>query len=385
MTEPPGSQTYASVVSRESVRIGLTIAALNGLDVLTADIQNAYLNAPCEEKIWTTCEPEFGEARRGLQAIIVRALYGLKSAGASFQNLLADCLGHLGYVSCKADPDVWLRETTRPDGFECYEYLLIYTDAIMAIGLDNQTCLSHINKYFKLKDGSIQPPDIYLGAKIKKTALKNGGLCWGQSASGYLQETVQNVEAWLDEYDLKLPTRTGTPMSASYRLELDVTPLLNDETANYFQSLIGSLRWGVELGRIDIATEISLLAGHLAMPRSGHLYAAFRVFAYLKTHHNSRIVFDPTTPDIDYTIFKDNDWEKFYGDIRESIPGNAPAPRGNPVTLYACTWMRTTLGTRSLGGRERDTSSTCKRLQWIGTRKIRGLLRVQALHRNSRR
>jgi hypothetical protein len=137
---------------------------------------------------------EFGESKRGMRAIIVRALYVLKPAGASFWNLLADCLGHLGYVSCKVDPDVWLWETTRPDGFEFYEYLLIYTDDIMAIGLDNKTCLSRINKYFKLKDGSIQPPDIYLGAKIKKTALKNGGLCWGWSASGYLQETVQNVE-----------------------------------------------------------------------------------------------------------------------------------------------------------------------------------------------
>ena len=38
--------TYAAVVSRESVRIAFTYAALNGLDVFAADIQNAYLQAP---------------------------------------------------------------------------------------------------------------------------------------------------------------------------------------------------------------------------------------------------------------------------------------------------------------------------------------------------
>jgi hypothetical protein len=43
MTAPPTALTYASVVSRESVRIMLTIAALNGLEVLSSDIQNAYL------------------------------------------------------------------------------------------------------------------------------------------------------------------------------------------------------------------------------------------------------------------------------------------------------------------------------------------------------
>ena len=52
MTETPASITYSSVVARDSVRILLTIAALNNLSVLGCDIQNAYLTAPCREKIW---------------------------------------------------------------------------------------------------------------------------------------------------------------------------------------------------------------------------------------------------------------------------------------------------------------------------------------------
>eukprot|EP00980_Cylindrotheca_fusiformis_P020136 scaffold7198_cov78-Cylindrotheca_fusiformis.AAC.1 len=38
--------TFAGVVSRESVRIALTYAALNGVDVWAADIRNAYIQAP---------------------------------------------------------------------------------------------------------------------------------------------------------------------------------------------------------------------------------------------------------------------------------------------------------------------------------------------------
>eukprot|EP00957_Ditylum_brightwellii_P189296 14408273-Ditylum_brightwellii.AAC.1 len=38
------------VVSRETVRIALTIAALNNLGIMAANIGNAYLNAPCREK-----------------------------------------------------------------------------------------------------------------------------------------------------------------------------------------------------------------------------------------------------------------------------------------------------------------------------------------------
>ena len=111
MTEAPATLTYASVVSRESVRIALTLAALNDLEVKAADIQNAYLTAPVSEKIWMTLRVEFGtDARK--KAIIICALYGLKSAGASFRNHLADCMCQLGYHSCKADPDLWFKAET---------------------------------------------------------------------------------------------------------------------------------------------------------------------------------------------------------------------------------------------------------------------------------
>jgi hypothetical protein len=88
--------TYSSVVSRDSVRIALTIAALNGLKVMACDIQNAYLTADCREKIWTVAGPEFG-SEAGTIFIVKKALYGLKSAGAAFRSLLADTLMDMGY------------------------------------------------------------------------------------------------------------------------------------------------------------------------------------------------------------------------------------------------------------------------------------------------
>ena len=52
LTDEPSSLTYSSVVSRDSVRIAFTIAALNDLDVLTADVGNAYLCAKPREKYY---------------------------------------------------------------------------------------------------------------------------------------------------------------------------------------------------------------------------------------------------------------------------------------------------------------------------------------------
>ena len=83
-TTAPTSITYSSVVSRDLVRISLTVAALNGLDILACNIQNAYLRAKCKEKIWTIAGPEFG-SEEGAMMIVKMALYGLNCSGAAFR------------------------------------------------------------------------------------------------------------------------------------------------------------------------------------------------------------------------------------------------------------------------------------------------------------
>jgi hypothetical protein len=136
--------TYASVVSQESVRIALTLAALNDLDILSADIQGAYLNAPCREKIYVVCGPEFGEYE-GRIGVIKKALYGLLSSGAAWHATLVEVLStHLEFRPCRMDQDVWFRPAQRSDGSRLYEYILVYTDDILAISTDPHSLLSYI-------------------------------------------------------------------------------------------------------------------------------------------------------------------------------------------------------------------------------------------------
>jgi hypothetical protein len=40
---------------------------------------------------------------------------------------------------------------------------------------------------------------------------------------------------------------------------LDATPELDDSRANYYQGLIGVLRWMIELGSIDIMASVAML------------------------------------------------------------------------------------------------------------------------------
>ena len=89
----------------------------------------------------------------------------------------------------------------------------------------------------------------------------------------------------------------------------------------------------VEIGRVDIITEVSTLSSRMAMPREGHMDAMFHVFAYLKAINNSRMVFDPTYPYINKTNFQEHEWKRLYGDVKEEIPNNLPKPLGREVNI----------------------------------------------------
>ena len=109
---------YAGVVSRKSVRIILTYAALNGVDVAADDIRNAYLQAPSSQCDYIVCGPKFFLENVGKKSLIRRALHGGKTAGRDFWNHLLSCMHHLGFEECKAYADVCMRAAKKEDGTE---------------------------------------------------------------------------------------------------------------------------------------------------------------------------------------------------------------------------------------------------------------------------
>ena len=314
MTDTPNTLTYSSVVSRDSVRIALTIAALNELSVMACNIQNAYLTAECMEKIWTRAGPEFG-SESGSIMIVKKALYGLKGSGAAFRAHLAERLHDIGFIPTRADPDVWRRPAVTPDGFKYYEYILCYVDDLLAISHDVQSVLKSVQDTFKFKDNKIDKPDVYLGAQLDKMSV-DGFKGWTMSSEKYVKSAIKNIEQTLAEMNQRLPTNCRTPLSSGYRPELDTSPELKAEGLQRYQELIGILRWAVELGLVDILLETALMSTHLALPRRGHLEQLHHIFGYLKVNPKHKLFFDPQHPNIDERAFKEHDWFEFYRDAK---------------------------------------------------------------------
>ena len=240
----------------------------------------------------------------------------------------------MGYRPCLADPDVWLRPAVKNCGFEYYEYVLTYVDDCLAISHNPNATMEGIQAKFKLKNDKFAEPNDYLGATLAKMTTASGPACWTQSSDKYVMASIQSVEATLAEKGNKLPTKCVTPLSSGYRPETDTGPELGAQGHQYFQELIGMLRWVVEVGRLDILLEVSMLSHHLALPREGHLEQALHIFGYLKEHPKRKIAFDPDHPEVDERRFKQYDWYDFYRDAKEAIPTNMPPPRGRTVSTH---------------------------------------------------
>lgn len=332
-TSAPSSITYSSVVSRDSVRIALTIAALNDLKVVSCDIQNAYLTAPCREKIYTIAGPEFG-SDEGSIMIVKRALYGLKSSGAAFHSYLAEILYDLGYKPSKGDPDVWLRPAVKPDGHQYYEYLLTYVDDIILVSHDPDVTMKGLQEAVKLKNDKFCPPDSFLGSQLTFKEI-TGQPCWCMTSNRYITEAIKTLEQSLQKKGAgPIPNKASTPLPLKYHPELESSPELNAADTKLYQEMIGILRWSVELGRIDIALEVSLMSSHMAAPRIGHLQQLLHMLGYLKRVPKLTLAFDPRHPEIDEQRFHKYDWHDFYRDAKEEIPHDFPSPRGHEITTH---------------------------------------------------
>ena len=350
VTDPPAVMTYSSVVSRDSVRIILLYAIVNELNVLTADVGNAYLNANTTEKYYITAGPEFGPDE-GKRALIVRALYGLKSSGAAWHAHFSETLLTLQFEPCRADFDVWRRPAIRKDGRSYYEYVLVYVDDLIHVSEDPSILMKDLQDEhnYRLKD--IMEPDRYLGAKFGKYTLPDGTITYYMSAELYLEKAIPVIE---ERFGGKLTSmfrtsRYSTPAPSDFHPELDTTDFMDADGTNLYQSYIGILRWAVELGRIDVAHFASVMSKFSALPREGHLAALIRGFAYLKTNIHYCIVFDPFERNFTDIQESPADWQQFYPDVEGELkPPLMPEPRGLPfqITLFCDAAHATDLTTR---------------------------------------
>ena len=113
------------------------------------------------------------------------------------------------------------------------------------------------------------------------------------SGCDYVKNEVRNVEERLKHSTgMGSSNKVRTPMEVTCKPELDTSDLLQPEDITLYQGYIRLIHSEKELGEVDIYHEISILSSYNVSPRNCNLKALICIFAYLKKHETSSIVFD---------------------------------------------------------------------------------------------
>jgi hypothetical protein len=241
-TDPPSQTTYSTVVSRDSVRITFLIAALNDIEILSADIGNTYLNAPTKERVHTMAGPEFGPNRIGQTVIIVRALDGLKSSGAPWHSVLAEAIHSMGFQASLADPNVWYREATKDNSFEYYEYLIVCVDDILILSHRAKEVMKTIGTLYRLKEPATAPTT-YLGASFIEWSV-SGDKMWAVSSQKYIKEAILCLEIELQKSGQRLTGKPVTPYDVRLQTRIRCYTIIRIRSSKLFHEL----NWDIEMG-----------------------------------------------------------------------------------------------------------------------------------------
>ena len=96
LTKDPNETVYSGVVSLRNLRLAMTLAELNDLQLWGADAGNVYLQALTKEKHYIVAGPEFEELQ-GHVLDMFKVLYGTKSGGGCWHDKLFDILQQMGF------------------------------------------------------------------------------------------------------------------------------------------------------------------------------------------------------------------------------------------------------------------------------------------------
>ncbi|KAL7578841.1 hypothetical protein ACA910_016061 [Epithemia clementina (nom. ined.)] len=311
---------YSGVVSLQSLRIVMFLSELNALKLWGADIDNAYLEAFTEEKIFIVAGPEFGD-RKGHILIISKALYGLRTSGARWHDRFFDVMRDMGFTPSKNDPDIWMRPSK--DG-KVYEYIAFYVNDLAIAAKDPAKICQILRDKFKFK-------------------LKGDGLLEYHLGCGYWRDPdgtlvadpkkyIEKMMEWYEKEFGEKPKMIKTPLEPGDHLEIDESPECSEKDQSRYLTMIGQLQWLVDLGRFDVFCATMTMSKFRPAPREGHISRLKMRYGYVSEMRTAAICFCTAEPNYDDIKVPQHDWMRtVYGNVKEVIPEDIPEPKGKPV------------------------------------------------------
>ncbi|PRQ51221.1 putative RNA-directed DNA polymerase [Rosa chinensis] len=261
-------ETFSPVVRHSTVRIILSLAAMNNWELRQLDVKNAFLHGDLKEEVYMHQPLGFVDSVHPNYVCLLRKyLYGLKQAPRAWNEKFTNFLPALGFKFSHSDPSLFVKATS--DGIIA---LLLYVDDIVITGSDKNgvsSVISELSDVFDMKD--LGPLSYFLGINVQ---YKDKGLFLSQET--YAKDLI--AKAGLDTC-----RECNTPcLPHAQLLKNEGTPLSNP---SLYRSIVGALQY-LTFTRPDIAFAVNTVCQFMSQPTDVHYASVKRILRYISSRYH---------------------------------------------------------------------------------------------------
>ena len=358
------TETFSPVSRHTSLRVILSLAATNDLELHHMDVNNAFPNADLQEEIYMN-PPDGYTVPEGKVLKLNKALYGLKQAPRAWNQLIHSFLVSLGFRNTDADSCVYIKSSTS----NIMIIGLFVDDLIIACNNVNElnSFKSKISTKFKMKDlGDIKS---YLGMEISRNRSS-------RTITIHQSKYTKNM---LEKFRMQDCNPTPVPMIPGTILSISMCPQSQVEedfmSRIPYRQAVGSLMYLMVATRPDLAYCVNQVAKYMTNPGKAHWQAVKHIFRYVKGTMNLGITYggtDINNKDV-LSMYVDADWANSVDD-RKSVTGFVSILNNGPVS-----WRSTIQRSTAKSSTEAEyyaLSEACDEAVWL-RKLLRGIKHEQ--------
>lgn len=332
------TETFAPVVRYDSLRVFLSIVAVEDLELIQFDVETAFLHGVLEEKI-------FMEIPEGLQVksvksvkensdmnvvcLLNKSLYGLKQAPRCWNDKFCDFLKRYNFEETEADKCIFVGQVG-----QAIVYLALFVDDGLLAAKSKEhlnIVLKHLRNEFSITVGD---SSIFVGMQIERDRTRK---------SVFLHQKL-----YVEEVLIKFGMQSAKPVAVPSDPNVVLYPVdkneIEIENKVPYREAVGSLMFLAVVSRPDIAYAVNLVSKFLSNHNDEHWRAVKRILAYLVGTKNHGIEFCNGESNLNLEGYSDADYA---GDVgtRRSTSGYVFKIANGPVTWSSQRQKLVTLST----------------------------------------
>lgn len=307
-------ETFSAVVKYTSVRLILSIAAAEGMQLCQFDVRTAFLYGELKENVYMSQPVGFDDGS-GRICKLVKSLYGLKQASRCWNECFTAFIEDFGFRACESDSCIFIRER----GGKRMLLAIYVDDGLIAATSESEIepVIRHLSERFKVKQLDVE---MFLGMEISR---RDGGEI-------HLRQTAYAKKV-LNRFGMQDCKAVSTPMDGNQmagRFED------SQEDAGYpYREAVGSLMYLAICTRPDLRFAVGVASRYMEHPKNAHVNLVRRIMKYVSGTLEFGIYFGGR-PGKGLTVYSDADYAGCT-ESRKSTSGAIYLYNDGPISWYS--------------------------------------------------